>query len=78
MKGTTRILQAIKTLKEELDAIKTQSIGRDGKDGIDGHTPIKDVDYFDGKDGIDGIGIKNVLIEENGHLIVELTNGKKN
>lgn len=26
----------------------------DGKDGVDGYTPIKGVDYFDGKDGING------------------------
>lgn len=26
----------------------------DGRDGVDGYTPIKGVDYFDGKDGTDG------------------------
>lgn len=26
----------------------------DGKDGKDGYTPVKGVDYFDGKDGVDG------------------------
>lgn len=29
--------------------------GKDGKDGVDGYTPKKNVDYFDGKDGADGI-----------------------
>lgn len=26
----------------------------DGKDGKDGYTPVKNVDYFDGRDGEDG------------------------
>ena len=28
--------------------------GADGKDGQDGYTPVKGIDYFDGKDGQDG------------------------
>lgn len=28
--------------------------GKDGKNGEDGYTPIKNVDYFDGKDGLPG------------------------
>lgn len=28
--------------------------GKDGKDGADGYTPVKGLDYFDGKDGLDG------------------------
>lgn len=28
--------------------------GKDGKNGIDGYTPVKGKDYFDGKDGSDG------------------------
>jgi hypothetical protein len=30
---------------------------KDGKNGIDGYTPIKGRDYFDGKDGKDGTSI---------------------
>lgn len=30
-----------------------------GKDGTDGYTPIKGIDYFDGKDGTDGINGKD-------------------
>lgn len=31
----------------------------DGKDGADGYTPVKGVDYFDGKDGADGVDGKD-------------------
>ena len=36
--------------------------GLDGKDGVDGYTPIKGKDYFDGKDGVDG---KDYVISQN-------------
>ena len=41
--------------------------GRDGADGQDGE---------DGKDGADGVGVQEAYVDENGHLIVVLTNGK--
>ena len=41
--------------------------GADGKDGADG---------IPGKNGKDGVGIKSVEIDENGDLIVTLTDGK--
>lgn len=36
--------------EEQIAALK----GKDGKDGVDGYTPVKGVDYFDGKDGTNG------------------------
>lgn len=39
-------------LGETDTGVKAQ--GEDGKDGQDGYTPVKGVDYFDGKDGKDG------------------------
>ena len=43
--------------------------GADGKDGQDGK------DGADGKDGLDGIGIADLVINENGELVVTLTDG---
>lgn len=41
------------------DIIDLNSLrGKDGVDGNDGYTPIKDVDYFDGKDGVSVKGDK--------------------
>ncbi len=39
---------------EVVNAMRPQvivSVFRDGKDGVDGYTPVKGVDYFDGNDG---------------------------
>lgn len=44
-------------------------IGADGKDGIDG------TDGKDGADGKNGIGILNTEINENGELVITLTDG---
>ena len=41
--------------------------GEDGKDGANG---------LNGKDGKDGVGMETIEIDENGHLIIWLTNGK--
>lgn len=38
----------------ELHIPEKGDIGESGKDGADGHTPIKNVDYFDGEDGKPG------------------------
>ena len=35
--------------------------GDTGQDGVDGYTPIKNVDYFDGKDGLNGVDGKDGL-----------------
>ncbi len=43
--------------------------GADGKDGRDG------VDGKDGKDGVNGVGVSDVYIDEDGNLIVTLTDG---
>jgi hypothetical protein len=57
--------------------------GIDGKDGKDGKNGKNGVDGKDGKpgkdgiDGIDGVGIYDVEINEDGELIITLTNGKK-
>lgn len=41
--------------------------GEDGKNGVDGD---------DGKNGADGVGVEKVEIDDEGYLIVTLTNGK--
>ena len=47
--------------------------GEDGQDGLDGKDGADGQDGKDGLDGKDGIGIKNVFINADGDLIVELT-----
>lgn len=43
------------TNDRELDNPQPVNIkGKDGRDGVDGYTPVKGKDYFDGKDGKDG------------------------
>lgn len=43
------------TNDRELDNPKPVNIkGKDGKNGVDGYTPVKGKDYFDGKNGVDG------------------------
>ncbi len=49
--------------------------GEDGQDGADGKDGADGQDGKDGLDGKDGIGIKNVFINADGDLIVELTDG---
>lgn len=53
-----------------------------GKDGIDGYTPVKGVDYFDGKDGSDGADGKDgadgsilypsMRVDSAGYLVVDV------
>lgn len=50
----------------------------DGKDGEDGHTPQKGIDYFDGEPGNDGIGILSIEQESasstsGGENIIKIT-----
>lgn len=47
--------------------------GEDGKDGIDG---VDGKDGVNGVDGIDGVGIKDIKTDENGNLIITLTNNE--
>ena len=44
-------------------------VGTDGTNGSNG------VDGEDGKDGADGVGIQSVKIDDNGNLVITLTNG---
>ena len=46
--------------------------GEDGKDGVDGKPGQ---DGADGADGKDGIGIQSVVVDQNGCLVVTLTDG---
>lgn len=39
---------------EQLASLKGEQ-GLPGRDGTDGYTPVKNIDYFDGKDGRDGV-----------------------
>lgn len=48
--------------------------GENGRDGING---TNGVNGTDGKDGADGVGIENVYFDDDGNLIVVLTNGNK-
>lgn len=49
--------------------------GKDGKDGVDGKDGKDGVDGKDGKDGADGVSVANARIDENGSLIVTLSDG---
>lgn len=49
--------------------------GRDGKDGKDG-VGVRGKDGKDGRDGLDGVGIYEIRINEDGDLIITLTNGR--
>lgn len=42
--------------------------GIDYFDGEDGYTPVKGVDYFDGNDGADGIGVKYINVFKRGNV----------
>lgn len=48
--------------------------GADGKDGINGKDGADGKDGTNGKDGIDGVGVKTAYIDNDGNLIIELTN----
>ncbi len=49
--------------------------GKDGIDGKDGRDGTDGRDGSDGRDGADGVVISSVSINDNGELIVTLTNG---
>ena len=49
--------------------------GADGKDGVDGKNGADGKDGADGQDGADGVGIADIRINENGELVVTLTDG---
>ena len=50
-----------------------RAAGQNGKDGADGKDGQDGKDGADGKDGLDGIGIADLVINENGELVVTLT-----
>ena len=52
-----------------------RAAGQNGKDGADGKDGQDGKDDADGKDGLDGIGIADLVINENGELVVTLTDG---
>lgn len=69
-KLTTEVDSALKSAKE--------SGLFNGKDGEDGHTPEKGVDYFDGEPGNDGVGILSIVQEsasstDGGENIIKIT-----
>ena len=53
----------------------TGTAGTNGNDGENGDTGTSGTD---GKNGADGIGIDKININENGELIINLTNGTSN
>ncbi len=61
------------TLEEWLLSLQ---FGEDGKDGIDGQNGKNGKDGQDGAPGADGVGIVNVYINEQGHLMVVLSSGE--
>lgn len=48
---------------------------KDGKDGINGKDGANGKNGANGKDGADGVGIADIKLNENGELIVTLTDG---
>lgn len=63
------------TLEEFIAAIKGQD-GENGRDGLDGVNGVNGEDGHDGKngqDGKDGVGIKSVILTDDGELIVYAT-----
>ena len=49
--------------------------GKDGEDGKDGAPGADGKDGVDGKDGEDGVSVVNAYIDENLHLILEMSDG---
>jgi hypothetical protein len=49
--------------EEQIEALRGAD-GTPGRDGMDGYTPQKGIDYFDGKDGVDGTVSFDELTEE--------------
>ena len=76
MSTNLKLLNAIIKLKKEIEAIKKDR-PRDGVDGINGLDGRPGIDGIDGKPGKDGVGIKDAYINEQGHLILVLTNDKE-
>ena len=49
--------------------------GVNGKDGADGRDGINGKDGANGQNGADGVSVTNVKMDENGYIIVSLSNG---
>ena len=65
------------SLQEWLLSLQFGEDGADGKDGADGQNGKNGKDGQDGENGRDGVSIVNAFINENGHLIVVLSNGER-
>lgn len=76
MSTNLKLLNAIIKLKKEIETIKKDR-PRDGVDGINGLDGRPGIDGIDGKPGKDGVGIKDAYINQEGHLILVLTNDKE-
>ncbi len=63
------------TLEEWLLSLQFGEDGKDGQDGINGQNGKNGKDGQDGAPGADGVGIVNVYINEQGHLMVVLSSG---
>lgn len=61
--------------KEWLLSLAFGENGKDGADGKDGNNGADGKNGQDGENGRDGVGIRSVRIDENGHLLVTLTDG---
>lgn len=61
--------------KEWLLSLAFGENGKDGVDGKDGENGKNGQDGENGRDGANGVGIRSVRIDENGHLLVTLTDG---
>ena len=55
----------------------TVTNGTNGKDGTNGTDGKDGTNGTDGKDGTDGVGIESTTINDNGELIIKLTNGNE-
>ena len=63
------------SLAEWLLSLQFGEDGADGKDGADGENGKNGKDGKDGADGEDGVSIVNIRINDEGHLIVTLSDG---
>ncbi len=63
--------------KEWLLSLAFGENGKDGKDGKDGANGKDGLDGENGRDGENGVGIRSVRLDQNGHLLVTLTDGRQ-
>jgi hypothetical protein len=74
-------ISQVRTLKgDQGEAGKDGKNGKDGRDGVDGRNGKDGRDGQDGRDGVDGtdgVGISEVVLELDNHLVVKLTDGRE-